>query len=88
MNTMEFHEDKTIKYLPSEYQEKIVTIHFPPNTFLDMINADKSIRENYMRLGEQSMINFLFRTFFMGQMLLWMLAEMQPHWEEEEEKKT
>ena len=46
-----------------------------------MINAEKSIREEYMRLGEQSMMTFLFREFFMGQMLLWMMAEMHPHGE-------
>lgn len=81
VNTMDFYEDQILKCLSSEYQERTMTIQFPPSTFIEMINADKTKKEEYIRLGEQSMINYLFREFFMGQMLLWMLAEMQPHGE-------
>ncbi len=77
MNTMDFYEDKILKYLSREYQERTMTIPLPPCTFWEMMEADRSLRESYIQQGEQTMMNFLFRGFFMGRMLLWLISEMQ-----------
>lgn len=79
LTTMEIYEDKFLTCLPTEYQDKTITIQLPPCTLMEMINADRDVKNEYMRLGEQSVINFLFRGFVMGQLLLWM---MKLYWEE------
>ncbi len=77
MNTMDFYEDKILTYLSREYQERTMTIPLKPCTFWEMIEADIPLRKSYMEQGEQTMTNFLFRTFFMGKMLLWMISEFK-----------
>jgi len=67
VNTMFYYENEILKHLTQEYQERTITISLPPCSFTEMIDAPRSLKTLYMKKGEETAKEFIYRVVFMNQ---------------------